>query len=55
MNLIEIFGATSHVTWLQECARGVLIFFYGLALVRLAGSRPRATGCGAAHRAGAER
>src|SRR4051794_9298062 len=39
MNLIDIFGATSHITWLQECARGVLIFFYGLALVRLAGRR----------------
>lgn len=35
----RIFGATGHMTWWQECDRAILIFFYGLALVRLAGRR----------------
>jgi uncharacterized membrane protein YcaP (DUF421 family) len=35
----EIFGSTGDVTWMQECARAVVIFIYGLALVRLAGRR----------------
>lgn len=34
-----VFGPTGHVTWGQECARAVLIFAYGLALVRVAGRR----------------
>ena len=33
------FGQTSHVSVLQECARAVLIFAYGLLLVRVAGRR----------------
>ena len=37
--LEDLFGATSHITWLQECARAVVIFIYGLTLVRLAGRR----------------
>jgi uncharacterized membrane protein YcaP (DUF421 family) len=37
--LTTIFGETSHVTAWQECARAVLIFFYGLAMVRLLGRR----------------
>ena len=35
----DVFGPTGHVSWWQECARAVLIFVYGLALVRLAGRR----------------
>lgn len=34
-----LFGSTGHLTWWQECDRAVLIFFYGLALVRMAGRR----------------
>ena len=40
MDLIEVvFGTQGHVVWWQECLRAVLIFLYGLALVRLAGRR----------------
>lgn len=35
----DIFGTTAHVTWMQECARAALIFFYGLLVVRVAGRR----------------
>lgn len=35
----EIFGSKESITWLQECARAVLVFGYGLLLVRLAGRR----------------
>jgi uncharacterized membrane protein YcaP (DUF421 family) len=35
----SIFGVTEHTLWYQDCARAVLIFFYGLALVRIAGRR----------------
>jgi uncharacterized membrane protein YcaP (DUF421 family) len=35
----EIFGPTGEITWVQECARAVVIFLYGLVLVRLAGRR----------------
>ena len=34
-----IFGVTGHATWYQECARSVLIFSYGLVLMRIAGRR----------------
>src|SRR6202012_1988798 len=34
-----VFGIQSHVTLPQECARAVLIFFYGLVLLRLSGRR----------------
>jgi uncharacterized membrane protein YcaP (DUF421 family) len=34
-----VFGPDGHVSWRQECARAVLIFVYGLALVRVAGRR----------------
>ena len=34
-----IFGHTGDLTWMQECARAVVIFIYGLALVRIAGRR----------------
>lgn len=34
-----LFGEPGHLSVLQECARALLIFFYGLLLVRLAGRR----------------
>ena len=37
--LAEIFGTNSGLSWWQECARAVVILFYGLALVRVAGRR----------------
>lgn len=39
MNWNALFGAVGHVTWAQECARSVLIFAYGLVLVRIGGRR----------------
>ena len=39
MNLDAIFGTSDHVSLAQECARAALIFFFGLALVRLSGRR----------------
>lgn len=39
MILDDLFGPTGDVTWAQECARAVVVFVYGLALVRLAGRR----------------
>src|SRR5918911_703391 len=35
----SVFGSDNHLAWWQECARAVVIFAYGLALVRLAGRR----------------
>jgi len=36
----DLFGPTAgHITSAQECARAVLVFVYGLVLVRLAGRR----------------
>ena len=34
-----VFGVQHNVTLLQECARAVLIFFYGLLMLRLSGRR----------------
>ena len=39
MDLTQIFGSTHAVTWWQECARTVVVFCYGLAVVRVAGRR----------------
>jgi uncharacterized membrane protein YcaP (DUF421 family) len=39
MTLDDVFGATGHVDWRQECARAVLVFAYGIAIVRIAGRR----------------
>lgn len=39
MNLDAIFGTTGDVSWLQECARALLIGLYGLILLRLGGRR----------------
>ncbi len=37
--LTTLFGSKSDVTLLQECARAVLVFVYGLGLMRLSGRR----------------
>ncbi len=34
-----VFGPTGHVTWWQECDRALVVFIYGLAIVRIAGRR----------------
>src|SRR3954451_21763678 len=34
-----LFGPTGQIAWGQECARAVVIFGYGLVLVRIAGRR----------------
>jgi uncharacterized membrane protein YcaP (DUF421 family) len=34
-----IFGTMQHVTWWQECLRAIVVFGYGLLLVRLTGRR----------------
>ena len=34
-----LFGTTAHITWLQESARAVLLFAFGLVAVRLVGRR----------------
>jgi uncharacterized membrane protein YcaP (DUF421 family) len=34
-----ILGVKDHVSVLQECARAVLVFFYGLLMLRLSGTR----------------
>jgi len=39
MTGVEIFGPDGQLTWWQECDRAVVVFFYGLALVRLGGRR----------------
>lgn len=36
---VWLFGVMSHLSLRQECARAVLIFFYGLLLLRLTGRR----------------
>lgn len=33
-----LFGSTANVGWAQECARALVIFLYGLVLVRIAGA-----------------
>jgi uncharacterized membrane protein YcaP (DUF421 family) len=38
-SLIAIFGLQNHLTTLQEAARAVLVFSYGLILLRLSGPR----------------
>lgn len=37
--LTQVFGAEHMISWWQECARAVLIFVFGLLLVRLLGRR----------------
>ena len=42
MDLSAIFGTLGHVSLPQECARALLIFFYGLVLLRLSSNLPQA-------------
>jgi hypothetical protein len=37
--LTSLFGVEHDVSFFQECARAVLIFFYGLILLRMSGRR----------------
>jgi uncharacterized membrane protein YcaP (DUF421 family) len=37
--LDSVFGVQNSITWWHECARAILVFGYGLALVRIAGRR----------------
>jgi uncharacterized membrane protein YcaP (DUF421 family) len=39
MSLAEVFGTQHDFSIAQECARATLIFFFGLALMRLSGRR----------------
>lgn len=39
MTLIDVFGTKDSLTWAQEIARALLIFVYGLVIVRVAGRR----------------
>jgi len=34
-----IFGQLGHLTWRQECDRALVVFIYGLVIVRVAGRR----------------
>jgi uncharacterized membrane protein YcaP (DUF421 family) len=36
---VGLFGVENHLTLWQECARAILVFFYGLLLLRLSGRR----------------
>lgn len=38
-SFVQIFGSQNHVTTAQEGARGVVIFFYALLMLRLSGRR----------------
>jgi uncharacterized membrane protein YcaP (DUF421 family) len=39
VSISELFGTGEHLMWWQECTRAVLVFFYGLILVRVTGRR----------------
>ena len=39
IGLQQLFGAQGHIVWWQECCRAVVIFFFGLLMVRCAGRR----------------
>jgi uncharacterized membrane protein YcaP (DUF421 family) len=39
MTVLEVFGPGPSLTWWQECNRAVVVFIYGLLIVRLAGRR----------------
>ena len=38
-DLDQIFGTMGKIVWWQECTRALVVFAYGLALVRIAGRR----------------
>lgn len=39
MTLAEFLGPQGHIAWWQECDRAIVVFFFGLALVRISGRR----------------
>lgn len=39
MTLLDVFGVTNHLEWWQEVPRAVVIFAFGLILLRLSGRR----------------
>ena len=39
MSVSDVLGSTGPITWAQECVRALIIFVYGLALVRITGRR----------------
>ena len=39
MTLLDVFGVTNHVEWWQEVPRAIVIFVFGLILLRLSGRR----------------
>jgi uncharacterized membrane protein YcaP (DUF421 family) len=39
MSLVDLFGTKDSLTWGQEIARALLIFTYGIVIVRIAGRR----------------
>lgn len=39
MTLLDVFGATNHIEWWQELPRAVVVFVFGLVLLRVSGRR----------------
>ena len=39
MSYVDLFGTSGDISWAQECARALVVFLYGLAIVRVAGRR----------------
>lgn len=39
MSLLSVFGVTNHIEWWQELPRAVVVFVFGLLLLRLSGRR----------------
>jgi uncharacterized membrane protein YcaP (DUF421 family) len=39
MTFLDVFGVTNHIEWWQELPRAVVIFVFGLILLRLSGRR----------------
>src|SRR5690348_7497459 len=39
MTLLDVFGVTNHIEWWQEVPRAVVVFVFGLLLLRISGRR----------------
>lgn len=39
MTLLDVFGETNHIEWWQELPRALVVFVFGLILLRLSGRR----------------
>jgi|SRR6185437_4354731 len=39
MTLLDVFGVTNHIEWWQELPRTLVVFIFGLILLRLSGRR----------------